>query len=519
MNLTINTLQVNYTSANNALSLPIVSSTGQIKIGTSSMVGTASSFTAAVTNNTSVDIVVEMVGFHPYSMTIDNVYKDDHTIDITLAQILLTSAAPYGDTYARKFGFVDSCSFKVDYYSAVSLPGNSSWYINNVLYGTGLKAKFDFIAPNSYQVKNVSQSGGTFIEVSGSTIVEGTVLGNLLAQDLTTNLIVSEYRPEISLGFTSVNNPLASTTLSCFKLDEVLTITPTWTLNRPGADPNNHNIIYTIISPDGFAFVPDNTSGLPQDTFPLSTTPANATVTFTLSQLGTYKISAKIVDIHCGTEFPIEYCVETCKFINIKYKDCNKFTIQNKSSVNDFVYSIEQHGVAGNIVTGTLQKGTDFDITFTNPGLFILTATYGAGIVEKYIISNHCEIEKCISSYITDLLCGGNDPCAPCPEDNELNQILLMSYTYFMKLNKEYALNNFYNALSQEKLDELTTINGVLNKMALFCSRRKCSDTSFSEISSNAGKVNTWISSKSSCGCKGSCNCNVKTSSNGCSSC
>ena len=146
-----------------------------------------------------------------------------------------------------------------------------------------------------------------------------------------------------------------------------------------------------------------------------------------------------------------------------------------------------------------------------------MTATYGT-TVEKYIISNHCEVEKCITSYITDLLCGGGDPCSPCPEDNELNQILLMSYTYFMKLNKEYALNNFYTGLSQEKLDELTSISSVLNKMSLFCSRRKCLDSSFSEGTNTNGPVNSWSSKSGSCNCNSTntASTNVNTSSSGC---
>lgn len=530
MNLTINTYQNNYTSPSIPVPLSIVSSTGQIKIGASSMVGTASGFTTAVTNNTSVDIVVEMVGFHPYSMTIDNVYQDDHTIDITLAQILPIVAAPYDVRFARSFAFVDSCSFKADYYSASSLPGNISWYVKNVLYGTGLKAKFDFIAPGSYQVKNVSEytSGGvTYFEVftTNTSIANGSVLGNLLASNTTSNLIISEYRPDLSLGFTTPNKPLASTVISCYATGEIITVTPTWTLNRPGAVASNHNIIYTITDPDGTVVVPDNISGLPQSTFPLNTTFANASVTFTLSKLGTYKVEAKIKDFHCNTEFPIEYCLETCKFINIKYKSCNVYTIENKSSTETFNFSIAQHGVVNtsNVATGTLLPGTSADVTFANPGLFIMTATYGAGITEKYIISNHCEIEKCISSYITDLLCGGDNECSPCPEDNELNQILLMSYAYFMKLNKQYSLNNFYTGLSQSKLDELTSISQVLNKLALFCTRRGCNGSTTTSFASgtNAGQsVYTWTGTNQSCNCNNKANGSVSTSSGcGCSSC
>ena len=613
------TINVNTTVYSSSALLPLVVDVGGIVIGTNISAASASLFAASVTDNTAIDISVTKTGYYPYSITIDNVYAADKSINIVLQEIvplnnntpwlfydnefmsggkfgmvtndpiapnfsvgdvifvtqdpgfdhiqyegqhtiasvgLITSgvstgkyaigtttprvgnsavnggsvvkvnAHPYGNIYPDMFHFLDMCSFKADYYSANSGDiSQSSWYVNNILYSTGTKTKIDFIYPGTYQVKHVVENAD-WLKAFATTLQGNTVLnktkqpiGNYLVLDTATNVSIAEYRPDLSLGFTTPNKPLASTDLSCYALGETITITPTWTLNRPGAVANNHTIVYTIMDPDGMFLIPNDISGSAKDTFPLSTTPANATVTFKLSKLGTYKISATIKDDDCGTEFPIEYCVETCKFINIKYKDCNTYTIENKSSVNDVIYSIEQHGVVGTVATGTLSKNTNVDITFSNPGLFIMTATYGAGVTEKYIISNHCEVENCITGYITDLLCGGNDPCAPCPEDSELNQMLLMSYTYFMKLNKEYSLNNFYTGLSQEKLDELTTISGILNKMSLFCSRRKCSDTSFSEISSNAGKVHTWISSTSSCGCKGSCNCNVKTSSSGCSSC
>ena len=87
-----------------------------------------------------------------------------------------------------------------------------------------------------------------------------------------------------------------------------------------------------------------------------------------------------------------------------------------------------------------------------------------------------------------------------------------------MKLNKEYALNNFYTGLSAGKLDELTSISGILNKMSLFCNRRNCLDSSFSENTSNGGTVNSWVSKSGDCGCNStnSANTNVNTSSSGC---
>lgn len=606
MNLTINVKNTDFaTSAKN----PLTVATGGIQIGLISNPSPANTFTQAVTNGTAIDISVTQTGYHPYSMTIDNVYSADKTIDIVLqeittlasnvawrfddnafisdsvsfisfvstnkhsfvvgdevtieqdpgftnasyngpttvtqivsdyevkvaksfgvstppegGQIVKTNVHPYANIYPDMFHFLDMCSFKADYYSANSGDiSESSWYVNNILYATGTKTKIDFIYPGDYQVKHVVENA-EWLKAFATTLQGNTVLnktkqpiGNYLVLDTTTNVTIAEYRPDLSLGFTTPNKPLASTDLSCYAMGETITITPAWTLNRPGAVENDHKIVYTITDPDGFDVDPTNVDGEVQDTFPLSTGFVNATVTFSLDKLGTYKVKATIEDDDCGTEFPIEYCVETCKFINIKYKSCNVFTIENKSSVTDVTYNIDQWDVGTSLSSGTLAAGSSMDITFKNPGLFIVKVTYGS-TVEKYIISNHCEVEKCITSYITDLLCGGGDPCSPCPEDNELNQILLMSYTYFMKLNKEYALNNFYTGISNEKADELTSISGVLNKMSLFCSRRKCLDSSFSEGTNTNGPVNNWSSSNGDCGCNSTntASTNVNTSSSGC---
>ena len=524
MNLTINVLELTYTSPGGTSALTV--DAGGIKIGSFTLPAPSNTYVATLTNNTSVDITVTKTGYHPYSMTIDNVYGDDKTIEVVLAQVLPTNAAPYNQVFAHKFSFVDSCSFKADYYTACSLPGSSSWYIDNVLYTTGTKAKFNFYSPGGYQVKHVAENE-YFIQVSGSNFQEGlktsTTLGNLLVLDTTINLNIAEYRPDLSLDVTSTVSPTTSTDLTCYTKGEGVTFTPTWTLNRPGANAANHTIVYTVTDPDGVEVMPFAFDGLSQNTFPLNTTFANASITFPLNVLGTYKVEAKIIDTHCGTEFPVTYCVETCNFINVKYKSCNTYTIENKSSVTPFDYSIEQHGVPGKIIaSGTAAVSSSTDITFSNPGIFVMTVTYLKNFyyttTETYIISNHCEVENCITSYITDLLCGGGDPCAPCPEDNELNQILLMSYTYFMKLNKEYALNNFYTGLSQEKLDELTSISGVLNKMSLFCNRRACLDSSFSEGTNTNGPVNNWSSKSGDCGCNSTntASTNVNTSSSGC---
>tara|TARA_R110000822_G_scaffold2004_14_gene9627 strand:- start:6309 stop:7931 length:1623 start_codon:yes stop_codon:yes gene_type:complete len=504
MNLTLNVLQ---TDGLGNPHIPLsVDALGIDISGTFNGVS-ATSLIAVVVNNASAVISITQTGYFPYTMTVDNVYMANKTIDVVMVPITLTSDPEYNLVTPAFFEFIDPCSFVVDAYIASSYAGNISWYINNTLYSTGTKMKLSFIAPGDYQVKVVTENGD-WLRLFGTTIqgnvVAGTIdpIADYLVLDDTTNTTIAEYRPDFALDLSSANLPIATDDLTCYARGEEITVTPSWTLNRPGAVAADHNIIYTVTDPSG------NVVTLAQDTFPLNVAPSFAAIVFTLEEVGTYKVDAKIVDLDCGTEFPIQSCIETCNFVHIEYTACDNYTVENRSSVTPFDYSISQFGIVGVLTDGTLLPAESIDIAFANPGLFIMTVNYfdalGAPVEEQYIISNHCEIEKCISGYITDLLCGTGDSCAPCPPDNELNQVLLMTYTYFMKLNREYSLNNFYTGLSQGKLDELTSIDQVLNKLALFCSRRGCTNSSNSAFSDgvDAGqRVYTWVGPDQTCDC------------------
>jgi hypothetical protein len=528
MNLTLNVLRTDgIGNPNVALSVDI----GGITIGSTNNTGIATSLLAAVTDNSSVDISVSQTGYYPYTITIDNVYDVDKTIDIIMVPIETIGDPEYNLVTPAFFLFQDPNSFRVDAYIASSYAGNISWYVNNILYVSDTRAKIDFVAPGDYQVKVVTQNAD-WLRMFANTIQGNTVSGAIgalndyLVLDTDTNVTVAEYRLDLSLAFTSATDPILTDDLTCYAKNETITVTPSWTITKPGATGADYNIIYTITDPSGTAVT------LPTDTFPLDIPTADAVITFDMTELGTYKVQAKVVDLTSDNEYVVEYCLETCNFINIQYKDCNVYTVSNRNSAITFTYTLEQLNVVGSITTGSLGAGESVDFTFTNPGIFIMTADYldldSNPIQEKYVIFNHCEIENCLSDYITGVLCGGDDACAPCPPDNELNQILLLQYTYFMKVNEEYASNNFYTGLSEEKLTDLTSMEQILNKLSVFCNRRGCVDKSFSEGTKAGQQVYTW-KAPGVCNCNttnatpkaggycGSCGGSVKSS--GCSSC
>jgi len=530
MNLTLNVLRTDgIGNPNVALSVDA----GGIDIGGIANGASASSLVAAVTDFSAVDITINQAGYYPYTITIDNVYNVDKAIDIVMVPITTIGDPEYNLVTPAFFLFQNPDSFRVDAYIASSYAGNISWYVNNILYKNDTRAKIDFVAPGDYQIKVVTQNSD-WIRMFATSVEGNTVAGSVdpindyLILDTDTNVTVVEYRPDLSLAFTSASDPVLTDDLTCYAKDETITVTPSWTLTKPGADGGDFNIIYTITDPSG------NPVALVQDTFPLDIPTTDAVVEFDLTELGTYKVEAKIVDLISGNEYVVDYCIETCNFINIQYKECNTYTVNNRNSAISFNYSVSQFNVTGVLVDGFLDPGESVDFTFTNPGIFIMTVNYNDldsnPVEEQYIIFNHCEIENCLTDYITNVLCGGADSCAPCPPDNELNQVLLLHYTYFMKVNKEYALNNFYTGLSQEKLDDLTSMEQVLNKLSVFCSRRGCVDKSFSEGTKAGQQVYTW-SAPGNCNCNstnatpkaggycGSCGGGVKVSSSGCSSC
>jgi len=65
-----------------------------------------------------------------------------------------------------------------------------------------------------------------------------------------------------------------------------------------------------------------------------------------------------------------------------------------------------------------------------------------------------------------------------------------------MKLQAEYGFNNKYSALTDSKLNELTTINQVLSKLAMMCDRTYCLEGDCAGVVKNIGtNINTG------CGC------------------
>jgi hypothetical protein len=521
MNLTVNAFETDFSSE-----VPV---TATITINGNDNGGLSDTHTFLVDDGCPATITVEQAGYHPYSMTIDDVYAVDRTIDVILVPEITDINDP---NYLRPrpafFTFQGICDFCVDAYNASSFPGNITWYVNNIEYSTDNKIKSCFCNPGDFQIKIRNQTSQFVVEVPGCPAVEvqlwdqqfaniftgNTVSGTIdpiedyLALDTETNVTVSEYRIDLSLEATSDVAPLEDGDVCCYSRGEALTVTPTIQLNRVNADPDFHTIEFKVIDPEGFTI--EN----PEWVAPLTLYP-DISIQFEMSKIGVYTITATVVDLYCDNTFEQSIQVETCNFVYLQYTDCGTYTVTNRSSATEFSYTVVD--VADNTtgsLEGTVAPTESAALNLTNQSLFLLEVRYTkegdtTETVETYVLNNYCSIEQCFTQYIEEILCSPTGRCTPCPPESDLNQMFFFYNTYFMKIHKMFNTNSFYAALDEEGLSEITTIQQLMAKINEYCERMHCSDTGYKNTYVSEGPYD-WAGQGSNI--SKNCDCNPKPS-------
>ena len=489
-------LTLNVVSTNFSTETPLVVDASGIVINADTNSSGASVLVSTVDNGCPAVITVTQANYHPYTITIDNVYSTDKTIEVIMvSNVTDIEDANYLRPRPSLYTFSDPCNFCIDAYSATSYGGEMCWYVNNELYKKNVsKVVSCFCNTGDYQIKMRSQTSQSVVEYPGcppvvtklwdnqfATIQTGNTVSGVidelsvyLALDLVTNVTVSEYRVGIDLVATSEISPLVDSDSCLYSRDEEVTITPTITLNRLGADPALHTITWNVIDPEGV------TVTLLQSVFPIDIDPSLYTVTFPLTKLGVYEVTVTVDDLDCGTEFVQTMSVETCNFVYLKYLECGSFEVQNRSSDTPFTYSVSDIASSTPVEEGTLEPGKAMQLTFTDVSMFIMSVTYtrnGLIVTEEYVMSNYCQIERCLSDYIEDLLCAPTERCTPCPPESDLKQMFLFYNTYFMKIHKLFNTNSYFAALDEEGLSEITTLKQLMDKMLGFCGRTSCTDS------------------------------------------
>ena len=109
MNLTVNVVSTDFSTES-----PLVVDAGGISINGNVNGAGASTLVQAVTNGESADITITQAGYHPYTMTIDDVFMADATITIIMVAVVSDISDPnYLRPRPSLFTFIDHSSFAV----------------------------------------------------------------------------------------------------------------------------------------------------------------------------------------------------------------------------------------------------------------------------------------------------------------------------------------------------------------------------------------------------------------------
>lgn len=221
-----------------------------------------------------------------------------------------------------------------------------------------------------------------------------------------------------------------------------------------------------------------------------------------LTKLGDWISNIIITRLDTGDYSTFEVVIPTSEFIIFEYNQCDSFIISNKSTTKDATMEITTLSGTSVLEPTAIVAGTSSTITLSAMGLYIVIINYtenGEDIQYKYILNTFCLIDDCLSKFIKDLLCDDTRDCT-CEYDSsaeiKLIRMFALKETYFMKLQSEYGFNNKYSALTDSKLNELTTIDQILTKLASMCNRTYCLEGDCAGVASVTGvNVNTG------CGC------------------
>lgn len=279
-----------------------------------------------------------------------------------------------------------------------------------------------------------------------------------------------------------------------YSLYETVQVVPSITDLTEGVQ---YTIAFNHEDPDGI-LSSTVTSG-----FTTATDQDNLAYPVLLNKLGRYTVNIVITDLNSGLTATYTEYISTSEFITFEYNQCDSFTINNNSTTKNATFYVTTLDNTSVIDTTSLEASTSSTITFTSMGLYLVKVDYTDENDEvvhyEYVLNTFCMIDDCLSKFILDLLCEDSRDCTCEYEPSHQIRIIRMfalKETYFMKLQSEYGFNNKYSALTDSKLNELTTISQVLEKLSMMCDRTYCLEGDCAGVTSVTGvNINTG------CGC------------------
>ena len=428
-------LKVNVLSTDYASTSPLQVNVGGISIEDTSGVSESNqspstSFELEVFGR--VELNINQPNFISYSTVIDDVGIENAEINIVLIEDFAEGDVNYMRPYPTFFSFRELGSFIYTFYSASSLVGHVSFGIEGGVI-RGVKAIHHFETPGEYLVSITSVSD----------YYTETVPSNN-----NTNLSVTEYRAELGI---KTESTLTYSEDGCYPDGAVINVTPTITLINP-IDNSLYSSTLTVTNPKGFVVheIHFLASAIPTDIY------------FEINEIGDYIINLYLEDNENQNTYEEDVAIKGCDSVVIEYNSCGSYSVFNYGN-DELSIEIEADGI-----NGTLVPREEFPI-IPSEGIVQVVITYPDNTERVYLINNFCSIEKCMASYIEDILCAPRDRCRPCPPESELNQMFLFYNTYFMKVHALFYQNSYFDALSDENIADIVSIEALAAKMKAYC--------------------------------------------------
>lgn len=464
--------------------------------GTVEGVPFSNSFTGVLSDDTIIDIVIPATSsFQGYSDSIQG-YKEDVTIDILLRSVEAISSSTYLKPFHNILSIRNPYTGSYDFYNTASSVGKSYWYIDNQLFSEGTRYTHSFKSEGEHSVKVQSIVEDENCVTLWNIITGASIQGNIdirevnstayyLGLDQITNITTLSTFPEITLDFNSV---ATLSNADNFAIGDDIMFTPSITPVLLGT----YNLEVFVSSPSGEQLVSNLYSNKTvQELIDFSNTftfPAKEqgkhTIKITLTNLDTTQVSYKEVFKYVGN------------VISIEYLTCNNYLITNLGfNYPPIDISIVNHSTEKllNDEVITLEPNTSIEVSLDEGvGIYKVNSVINTTLITKEwstSINTFCEIEDCVTDYITSLLCEGCDTSKNV--DSYLYDYLKfhsLIHTYYSKVQAEFGINNVYTGFDIEKLNSFTEIQDIIDQLSYICS---CS---------------AWTVSEDS-GCEGDCGC------------
>lgn len=172
-------------------------------------------------------------------------------------------------------------------------------------------------------------------------------------------------------------------------------------------------------------------------------------------------------------------CTETIAFpvchwwsVN-KGIECGDYLVNNCSfdTISVVLQKLNNDKVFEDILTITINPSSTETISLQADGIYMLKVP-SRDIVdafEYYSLPSFCNVEACWLNYLNNVIC--NKPTDECkiPDHYKFNAFLINAHTFFMMLNEEMNFSFIYNSISDERLNNLYTLDSFITRFNEYC--------------------------------------------------